>query len=246
MTIRSRRNGSKAKLRKPVDGTILNGSSKSAAKPSSLSDKQWLMREASRITSALGETFAPLCEVVLHDLTDPEHAIIQIENNLSGRAVGDAATELGLARIVDPDFPEVLANYSNSFADGRPVKSTSIGLKDKSGKYMAAICINIDISYLKSMSAYLGELTRIKSTGTSIDENLTRRNTDVSARILTFSAARNRDPRALSSQDKSELLRQLVEEGALERRGAAEMIAAMIGISRSNIYYYIKKARQSA
>jgi predicted transcriptional regulator YheO len=219
--------------------------SKSTPGASSLSDKQWLMREASRITSALGETFAPLCEVVLHDLTDPEHAIIQIENNLSGRSVGDSATELGLARIGNPDFPEVLANYANSFADGRPVKSTSVGLKDKSGKYIAAICINIDISYLKSVSAYLGELTRIKSAAAPIDENLARRATDVSARILAFSAARNRDPRALTSNDKSEILKQLVEEGALERRGAAETIAGMIGVSRSNIYYYIKKARQN-
>jgi predicted transcriptional regulator YheO len=222
--------------------------SKKAGRGSDLSDKQWLMREASRITSALGETLAPLCEVVLHDLTDPEHAIIQIENNLSGRSVGDSATELGLARIVDPDFPEVIANYANRFADGRPVKSTSIGLKDKSGKYIAAICMNIDISYLQSVSAYLSELTRIKAPSGPIGENIARRtnSSDVSAKILAFSATRNRDPRALTSEEKSEILRQLVEEGALERRGAAETIATMIGVSRSNIYYYIKKARQTS
>jgi len=218
---------------------------KPAEKPSSLSDKQWLMREASKITAALGEMFAPICEVVLHDLTDPEHAIVQIENNLSGRSVGDSATELGLARIVDPNFPEVLANYANNFSDGRPAKSTSIGLKDKSGKYMAAICLNLDISYLKSVSAYLDELTRIKATGTPVDEHLTRRPADVSAKILEFSAKRNRDPRALTSDEKSEILRQLVDDGALERRGAAEAIAAVLGVSRSNIYYYIKKLQQA-
>jgi len=217
---------------------------KPAEKPSGLSDKQWLMREASKITAALGEMFAPICEVVLHDLTDPEHAIVQIENNLSGRSVGDSATELGLARIVDPNFPEVLANYANNFSDGRPVKSTSIGLKDKSGKYMAAICLNLDISYLKSVSAYLDELTRIKSTGTPVEEHLTRRSADVSAKILEFSAKRNRDPRALTSDEKSEILRQLVDDGALERRGAAETIANVLGVSRSNIYYYIKKLQQ--
>jgi predicted transcriptional regulator YheO len=216
-----------------------------AEKPSGLSDKQWLMREASKITAALGEMFAPICEVVLHDLTDPEHAIVQIENNLSGRSVGDSATELGLARIVDPNFPEVLANYANNFSDGRPVKSTSIGLKDKSGKYMAAICLNLDISYLKSVSAYLDELTRIKSTGTPVEEHLTRRSADVSAKILEFSAKRNRDPRALTSDEKSEILRQLVDDGALERRGAAETIANVLGVSRSNIYYYIKKLQQA-
>ncbi len=211
-----------------------------------LSDKAWLMREARRITSALGETFAPLCEVVLHDLTDPEHAIIQIENNLSGRSVGDSATELGLARISDPAFPEVIANYANSFADGRPAKSTSIGLKDKNGRFIAAICINVDVSYLNSFSGYLSALTKISAPGVS--ENLTRRSlaSDVSEKILAYSAMRNRDPRALTKDERTEILQQLVDEGDLERRGAAEKIAGMIGISRSNIYYYVKKARQTS
>ena len=209
-----------------------------------LSDKAWLMREASRITAALGETFAPLCEVVLHDLTVPEQSIVQIENNLSGRSVGDPATEIGLARIADPGFPDVVANYANKFADGRPVKCTSIGLKDKTGKYVAAICLNVDISYLKSVSAYLQELTRIKSEHAPVDESLGSRTKDVAARIHAFAAARNRDPRALTSEEKGEILQQLAADGELERRGAAEKIGALIGLSRSNIYYYLKKSQK--
>ncbi len=203
------------------------------------------MREASRITAALGETFAPLCEVVLHDLTVPERSIVQIENNLSGRSVGDSATEIGLARIADSGFPDVIANYANKFADGRPVKCTSVGLKDKTGKYVAAICLNVDISYLQSMSAYLLELTRIKSEHAPVDENLGSQTKDVAAKILAFAAARNRDPRALTSEEKGEILQQLAAAGELERRGAAEKIAAIIGLSRSNIYYYLKKSRKA-
>lgn len=212
-------------------------------KKTALSDKAWLMREASKITKALGQTFAPICEVVLHDLTDPEHAIAQIENNLSGRAVGDSTTELGLARIADPNFPDVVANYANQFADGRAVKCTSIGLRDKNGSYVAAICLNIDISYLVSVSTYLTELSRV-SKGPLVNEHLTRRPTDVSAKVLAFSASKNRDPRALTSDERSELLQRLAEEGDLERRGAADTIAAIIGVSRSNIYYYLKKGRK--
>ena len=210
---------------------------------SKLSDKAWLMREASRITAALGETFAPLCEVVLHDLTVPEHSIVQIENNLSGRSVGDSATEIGLARIADSGFPDIIANYANKFADGRPVKCTSIGLKDKGGKYVAAICLNVDISYLKSVSTYLNELTRIKSEHAPVEENLGGGTQDVAAKILAFAAARNRDPRALTSEEKGEILQQLAAAGELERRGAAEKIAAIMGLSRSNIYYYLRKSR---
>lgn len=210
-----------------------------------LSDKAWLMQEATKITAALGKTFAPLCEVVLHDLAHPEHSIVQIENNLSGRKVGDSATEIGLARIADTNFPDVVANYENKFADGRPVKCTSIGLKDKTGKYVAAICLNVDITYLRSMSAYLSEMARVSPQGAPVDEHLAPRRDDVAARILSFAAARNRDPRALTSEEKGEILQQLAHDGELERRGAAERIAALIGLSRSNIYYYLKRARKA-
>jgi predicted transcriptional regulator YheO len=211
---------------------------------SRLSDKAWLLREAAKITSALGKTFAPLCEVVLHDLTDPEHAIIQIENNLSGRSVGDTATEMGLARMANPDFPDVVANYANSLQDGRPVKSTSIGLRDKSGNFVAAICVNVDISYLSSISAYLKELTSTNLDSATVEDNLTPRpRFDLRAKITAFAAARNRDPRSLTSEQKREVLQQLAQEGELERRGAAEQIAALIGVSRSNVYYYLKKSR---
>jgi predicted transcriptional regulator YheO len=62
-----------------------------------------LLRELQTIAQGLGKTFAPFCEVVVHDLSHPKHAIFAIENNLSGRRIGQPVTELGLARIGDPD-----------------------------------------------------------------------------------------------------------------------------------------------
>src|SRR5579883_574064 len=96
-------------------------STRAKARPElQMTDQEWLLQEACKIAQGLAETLAPLCEVVVHDLTNPEHAIVQIENNLSGRAVGDGATELGLARMADPNFPDIIANYANAFSDGRP------------------------------------------------------------------------------------------------------------------------------
>src|SRR4051812_24377281 len=88
-----------------------------------------MLEQLQQIADGLGRTFAPFCEVVLHDLRDPRHAVLAIHNNLSGRTTGQPATELGLARILDPDYPQVIANYANQFADGRQAKSTSIGIK---------------------------------------------------------------------------------------------------------------------
>jgi predicted transcriptional regulator YheO len=200
-----------------------------------------LMREASKIAAALAETFAPICEVVLHDLRHPDCAITQIENNLSGRKVGGPATELGLARIADPEFPDVLVNYPNTFSDGRPVKSTSIGLKDSEGKFVAALCINIDISYLNSIVSYIEGFTRTSRPDVSVSESFAKPATETIPNIIySFAASRNKDPRALSSDERRALVTQLAEQGLLERRGAADQIAKLIGASRSSIYYYMQ------
>ena len=208
------------------------------------SDHEWLLAEAKKVAAALAETLAPLCEVVLHDLTHPKHTIAYIGNNLSGRSVGDPATELGLARLADPKFPDVVANYANKFADGRPAKSTSIGLRDKSGKYVAAICLNLDLSHLRGISGYLNALMQISPKDPEVKESLAHKPSHtLEAKILQFAARRNRDPSALSSDEKRQLMRQLTKEGDLEIRGASERIGALLGLSRSNVYYYMQENR---
>lgn len=118
-----------------------------------------ILNQLGQIAQGLGETFAPFCEVVVHDLQDPNHAIHAIHNNLSGRRVGDPATELGLARIADAQYPEVIANYANRFPDGRQAKSTSIGIKDSNGQYVAALCMNLDLSLFQSLQSAMGQFT---------------------------------------------------------------------------------------
>ncbi|KWT73877.1 hypothetical protein APY03_5728 [Variovorax sp. WDL1] len=44
----------------------------------------------------------------MHDLSHLKNAIFAIESNLSGCSVGQPATELGLARIRNPEYPAVI------------------------------------------------------------------------------------------------------------------------------------------
>jgi predicted transcriptional regulator YheO len=206
---------------------------------STLAEQNLILREAKKIVEALGQTFAPLCEVVLHDLRDPNNAIVKIENNLSGREVGGPATELGLARIENPDFPDLLVNYPNSFADGRIFKSTSIGLKDSSDKFVAAICINIDVSYLRSMTAYLNDFVKTLPIDGPVENLSEPKPPNIETAIQSFAASRNKDPRSLNNSEKRDIIRKLKEDGLLERRGATEQAAKTLGSSRSSIYYYL-------
>ncbi|MEU7990316.1 PAS domain-containing protein [Streptosporangium canum] len=202
-----------------------------------------LLLEAEKIAIAIGRMFPGLCEVVLHDLRQPEHAIRVIENNLSGRKVGDSVTELGLRRIADPNYPSVIQNYPNQFPDGRPVKSTSIGIKNAEGRYVAALCLNLDVSTLSPMTLSLANLvaTEVEHRGEALEALRDRTARELRDVIETFAAERAAIPRALSRAAKKDLVRQLHRDGYFASRSSTETIADLLGISRSTVYNYAKQ-----
>jgi predicted transcriptional regulator YheO len=200
------------------------------------SPNEVLFEQLKKIAEGVGKTLSPFCEVVLHDLTDPKHAIAAIHNNLSSREVGDPATELGLARIADPAYPQILANYSNTFADGRQVKSTSIGIKDASGAYVAALCLNVDLTFFRSFQTLIAQFSSVE-TDPSPRESLTPANAEtIRTRIDEYAARLATTPRALKSADRRTLLRELRDSGCLEIRRGADIIAAHLGVSRATVY----------
>jgi predicted transcriptional regulator YheO len=199
-----------------------------------------LLAQLEHIAEGLSSTFSPFCEVVLHDLRDPGHAILAIHNNLSGRQVGEPATELGLARIADPDFPQVIANYQNQFSDGRQVKSTSIGIKDSSGAYVAALCMNIDLSLFRGLQGMLERFGALS--GDSPRESLDPSGADtIRSRIDQFAARMATTPRALKTADRRALLQELRDSGCMDIRRAMETVAAHLGVSRAAVYTYARQ-----
>lgn len=204
-------------------------------------ENELLLREAKKIAAALGKMFAPGCEVVVHDLTHPEHAVVAIENPLSGRKVGSPATELGLARIQDAEFPDIVQNYRNHFPDGREAKSTSIGLRNSKGEYVAALCLNQDISLFSTMQRVLEQFTAIESPQAPMNESLKSwKLDDVRTEINNYAARLNAQPRALTTAQRQKLIRSLSEQGLLQLRGAATVAADTLGISRVSIYNALK------
>ncbi|HWX57233.1 helix-turn-helix transcriptional regulator [Bradyrhizobium sp.] len=204
--------------------------------PTKPAAREILFDQLKQIAQGLGETFAPFCEVVLHDLTDPNNAIVAIHNDLSGRKVGQPATELGLARIADPNHAQVISNYANTFADGRQAKSTSVGIKDASGEYVAALCLNVDLTLFQGLQSAIGQFVSVDAQN-GPRESLNPASADaIRARIDQFAARRATTPRALSAENRRTLLQELKDAGCMEVRRSSEIIAAHLGISRATVY----------
>jgi predicted transcriptional regulator YheO len=199
-----------------------------------------LLEQLEQIAQGLAKTFSPFCEVVLHDLTNPKHSILAICNNLSGRRVGEPTTELGIARILDPQYEQVITNYPNRFPDGRPVKSTSIGIKDEQGRYIAALCMNIDLTMFQALQSMLGQFAALER-DTPVQESLDPTGAEaIRSRIDQFAARLTTTPRALRTEDRRALVKELKNAGLLELRRSTETVAAHLGVSRASVYEYAK------
>jgi len=215
----------------------------SSSKSSSLVEKEneLILREACKIVEALGKMFAPCCEVVLHDLRKPNNSIIAIECPLSGRKVGQPTSEMGLARIKNQSFPDIVQNYANSFPDGRSVKSTSIGLRNSQGQFIAALCLNLDISLFSSIQRVISQLTLSDAMNAPVRETLRARSIDDLREVIeSFASRHNVQPRNLTSQHRRQLIQSLADAGLLQLRGAASIAADILGISRASIYNALK------
>ncbi|MCC8395825.1 PAS domain-containing protein [Paraburkholderia sp. MMS20-SJTR3] len=198
-------------------------------------EQQTILDQVKHIAAGLGETLAPFTEVVVHDLRHPKNAILAIHNNLSGRQIGDPATELGLARIADAQYPQVLANYANRFADGRQAKSTSIGIKDSDGHYIAALCLNVDVTLFRGMANMLEQFSAPKTDG--VDESLEHSGAQsLRERIDRFAVALATTPQALRTDQRRALMQALREEGYLDLRRSMETVAQHLGVSRATVY----------
>jgi predicted transcriptional regulator YheO len=205
-----------------------------------LTENELLLREGKKIVEALGRTLAPMVEVVLHDLTRPASSIVAISNSLSGREVGDPTTEIGMARITNPDFPDVLQNYANQFPDGRPAKSTSIGLRNSAGEYVAALCLNVDVSMLTSVAASLAQLAQTQSGETPIRESLASPRLDeLRAALDAFAARLNKTPHTLTPAQRRDAVHQLANAGLMDLKNAPAAVAAMLGVARPTVYSYL-------
>ena len=65
------------------------------------------------IADMLTQTFGPDCEVVLHDLSDPEHSVVYVSNGaVTGRRPGDSFDQLVRQVILsDERQGDYAANY---------------------------------------------------------------------------------------------------------------------------------------
>lgn len=120
-----------------------------------------MFRQYSVLVDFLGQTLGPDYEITLHDLDPNNSTIVAIANGrVSGRTVGSPLTNMAQQMLAQKQYEDsdYLLNYNSQLASGKTIRSSTMFLKDDSGKPVALLCINFDDTRFHAISDNLIKL----------------------------------------------------------------------------------------
>jgi predicted transcriptional regulator YheO/class 3 adenylate cyclase len=111
-------------------------------------DTSEFLENYARIVRLIGKSFPDTgVEILLHNLADPAHSLVVLENNVTGRGLHAGATNLLVDLKRRHLFDEDKLNYELNIGE-RKFKCTTIPIIRKEFGIVGAICINVDVNYL--------------------------------------------------------------------------------------------------
>ena len=114
-------------------------------------DGERLIAVFTGLVEPIGRSLPPTSEVVLHDLSLLPNSIVAVYGDVTGRGVGDPATNLLLEHLMSGADDHVI-DYETTLPDGRTLRSSTMIIKDVAGTPVAALCVNTDVSEWQTVS----------------------------------------------------------------------------------------------
>ncbi|MEG1548090.1 MAG: helix-turn-helix transcriptional regulator [Clostridia bacterium] len=200
-----------------------------------------------RLSKAVSCQFGANCEVVVHDLTtgDPEKTIAAIENgHVSNRKVGMGPSHIVLeAMKAKSGELNDHYNYLTKTADGRILRSSTVYIKDETGKAVGIFSINYDLTDLMMTQSVINSLVQ---NGLSDEpERIPTNVNELLDDLLSQSVQLIGKPVAMMSKDdKVRAIGFLNDAGAMLITKSGDRIAKYFGISKYTLYSYLDTNNQ--
>jgi predicted transcriptional regulator YheO len=205
----------------------------------------------------LAEALGQDTEIVLHDLNKMPNSIVALGGKLTGRSIGGPITDLLLRHIKQGKFDNLL-RYRTQSRGGRVLRSSTIFVKDSSGRPVACLCINTDLTEWSQAHDLLGRFISAAApadlTGrldVTEEDGVNGENFAQTVEELTVTTVRDVIARIgvsvelMQKQHKFEVVRQLDERGFFLIRDAVDYVAEALGVTRYTIYNYLSDLKST-
>jgi predicted transcriptional regulator YheO len=202
-----------------------------------------------QMADAVATSFGPSCEVVIHDISDPRHAIVHMAGNVTRREAGAPISDAVVGSLIrEGQTVKDRYNYKTVLEDGREIKSTTVFIRDAAGEVAAAFCINFDTTdHVNAMRA-LEQIVRCSDSNgeqaTPLTETIAFSIDDAVDALFEQAVAEiGKQPASMSTEEKIRLVGELERKGAFQIRGVVNQVALRLGVTNFTVYNYLKRIR---
>ncbi|UQS25757.1 aminotransferase class V-fold PLP-dependent enzyme [Amycolatopsis thermalba] len=179
--------------------------------------------------SGLAAMLGPGNEVVLHDLSKLPDSIVAIAGGITGREPGGPMTDL-LLGLVRRGTTHDLTNYETHGPDGRPIRSSTIFLRDADGVAIGCLCVNSEVTQ--------GPASEVRAESFPPDVDSLQRF------LVDRAVAQTGIPVGLmKKKHKAAVVRELDEAGFFLIKDAVDFLAGELEVTRYTIYNYLNEIR---
>ncbi|WP_188836352.1 helix-turn-helix transcriptional regulator [Flexivirga endophytica] len=213
-----------------------------------------------QLVEPIGRSLPSSIEVVLHDLSLLPNSIVAIHGDVTGRSVGDPATDVLLDLIAREDRGPAIG-YVSTLPDGRSIRSTTMLVRDVSGQQVAALCLNADLAVWTSVQgivdAMLGSaqqqverprqsaaVTEWRELDASRTEVFAKSVDELADHLIRAALARRGVPvELMHKRHKLEVVRDLRGRGLFHIKDAVDMVATALDVTRYTVYNYLNELK---
>lgn len=207
-----------------------------------------------QLAHGLAVQFGDSCEVVIHDLTKKnlEKSIVYIENGeVSNRHTGDGPSGIVLETLhSDPAMLHDKLAYLTRTNDGRILKSSTLYIRDDTGRVSYIFSINYDITTLLAAEHSINQLIQTQPKGTAPNsenpsgspQQITHNVTELLDLLIEQAIRKVGKPVALMNKDdKIAVVQYLNNAGAFLITKSGDKVSSLLGISKFTLYSYMDR-----
>ncbi|MDR2177012.1 MAG: PAS domain-containing protein [Treponema sp.] len=209
-------------------------------------DKE-ILEAVKPIVDGIAVIFGKNCEVVLHSFDSLDCSVIRIANgHITGRETGSPITDLGMKILGESagSGSDVTGCYYSKTADGKTLRSATVLIRNNSGKPVGMLCINFNMS--ASLIDIVDSFRETSLNEQASPEHFVNSIDDLIKTALKSAIAENNNHNNIPNQEKNKVIViALIKKGIFEIRGAIDIVARELSISRYTIYNYIREYKFS-
>jgi predicted transcriptional regulator YheO len=197
------------------------------------------------IADAIAQTFGKNCEVVLHDLTNPQSSAIYVVNgHVTGRKVGQSfhhlITQVLLSNKFQNDF---VANYKTETADKKTIKSTTALIRNSIGEVIGALCINYDLSPFEALKDIINDFSQVEKGAVQDSAGQYDSVLEIVDKLIDRIIDKERVDE-MDRNQKLQLVKFMNDKGVFLIKGSVEKVAELLKVSKVTMYSYLDEVKK--